>query len=408
MKVWLIGIGEPLVIDGENVRLRRLGNLAEYLSRQGHDVHYFSSSFDHYRKKQRVDQNSVFKVNDNYFLHVAKVAGYKSNVSISRIKSHKDSARIVRKMMDAGEKPDIILCGNTPLEMAKQVALYGKKERVQTIVDMRDLWPDAYLDVIPKKLEKIGRLYVWICRHDFKNTIKKFDSIIGVSQQVVDYGLNLAERKMGKKDKAIPIGYPDYPYNVPKIEFENKWSEFELTASDKIVAFTGNFGRQFDFKAVIDAAKILEKDDIKFVLCGTGENRENIKRTCGDNVIFPGWIEKDMITSLLQYSNIGLAPYIDSIGYHMNTPNKFGEYLSAGLPILVSVGGVMEDLLKEYKCGYRYIDAEDLARKIKMLCFLPTNEVHQNARALYEKMFQIDKVNKMFLEHFDFLLELEK
>ena len=32
MKIWIVSVGEPLPIDGDNVRLRRMGNLATYIS----------------------------------------------------------------------------------------------------------------------------------------------------------------------------------------------------------------------------------------------------------------------------------------------------------------------------------------------------------------------------------------
>ena len=53
MKVWIVSTGEPLPIDGENVRLRRMGSLAEYLVKRGNEVVWFSSSFEHYKKHQR-------------------------------------------------------------------------------------------------------------------------------------------------------------------------------------------------------------------------------------------------------------------------------------------------------------------------------------------------------------------
>ena len=42
----------------------------------------------------------------------------------------------------------------------------------------------------------------------------------------------------------------------------------------------------------------------------------------------------------------------DSKNFRLNAPNKFGEYLSASLPILVSVSGIMSELLSENECGY--------------------------------------------------------
>ena len=38
MKIWIVSVGEPLPIDGDNVRLRRMGNLATFVSNSDIDV----------------------------------------------------------------------------------------------------------------------------------------------------------------------------------------------------------------------------------------------------------------------------------------------------------------------------------------------------------------------------------
>ena len=46
MKVWIVSVGEPLPSDGTNVRLRRMGNLAQYITADEKDsVDWFSVSF---------------------------------------------------------------------------------------------------------------------------------------------------------------------------------------------------------------------------------------------------------------------------------------------------------------------------------------------------------------------------
>ncbi len=108
-----------------------------------------------------------------------------------------------------------------------------------------------------------------------------------------------------------------------------------------------------------------------------------------------------MITSLLQYASVGIAPYIDSFNYRNNTPNKFGEYLSAGLPILVSVSGLMEEYLTTYKCGFRYKDGNHLAELIMNYKSSPEKlfKARREARNLYEKEFELNKINEKYYNH---------
>ncbi|WP_027639091.1 glycosyltransferase family 4 protein [Clostridium cadaveris] len=400
MNIWLIGIGEPLSIDGKNVRLRRLGNLASYISLTNNELHYFSVSFNHYEKKQRVKKDTIIKIESNYSLHIVRVPGYKNNVSLRRIISHKVGAKKIKNLMIKEIVPDIILTGNTPLELVKEVAKYGEEKGVPVVVDMRDLWPEIFKEVVSKKLRFFVNPYVYLCRKSLSKSMKKVFSIIGLSEPFMKYGLNIAGRDKCNIDRVIPIGYPNYNYNISSVKFDELWKNYNISSNDFIVAFTGNFGRQFDFTSIIQASKILSGDiSIKFVLCGIGENLEKVKKQCKDNVIFPGWIEKDMINSLLSNANVGIAPYIDSFNYRNNTPNKFGEYLSAGLPILVSVSGVMENLLSINNCGSRYKDGKDLAQLIREYKYNDYKQKRINARNLYDREFNADFINDKLLKH---------
>lgn len=305
----------------------------------------------------------------------------------------------------------MILAGNTPIEVIKMVAKYGKQEQVPVVVDMRDLWPEIFVEVVPKGMKKLILPYVALCRRSLRNTLKNAYSIIGLSEVFLQYGLNLSGRERKLLDRVIPIGYPNFEYSSDEANFEEKWGTYKLSKDDFIVAFTGNFGRQFDFDSVLEAAMLLKKEkNIKFVLCGTGENMDLIMQRSPDNIVFPGWIEKDMITSLLSFSSVGIAPYVDSINYKTNTPNKFGEYLSASLPILVSVTGSMEDLLSEFQCGFHYKDGKDLSKKI--LKYYNNRNMHEenkrNARFLYEEKFNGDKVTKQLFDYLSLVSDTYK
>lgn len=397
MNIWIVGVGEPLPIDGENTRLRRVGNLARYISDKNDEVHWFSTSFDHYKKKQRVERDKIVKFNSNFFLHVAKVSGYKKNISFARILHHQDAAKQIKKLMKKESKPDVILAGNTPIEVVSMVVEYGKRNNVPVVIDIRDLWPEVFKEVFPDYMNILINPYVAWSKRKLSKTFSNATSFIGLSEGFLNYALAISKRDRKELDSVIPIGYPNFKYDYTISEFNKLWENHGISTDDFIISFTGNFGRQFSFNEIIEAAEKLKYEKkIKFVLCGTGENLEKIKELALDNIIFPGWIEKEMITSLLQYSKIGIAPYINSINYQLNTPNKFGEYLSASLPILVSVEGEMKNRLIKNDCGNSYQNSEELINLIKKYFYNPDKLISQskNARALFLSDFNGDIVSE--------------
>lgn len=402
MKVWIVSVGEPLPTDGKNVRLRRMGNLAQEIYQSGNKVEWFSVSFDHYKKIQRCNDNKEINVNENFNMHLVYTNGYKKNVSLSRIVHHKSAGKNIYKKMNELEKPDIIISSMEPLEVAEAATRYGVENNVPVVVDVRDLWPEIYYEVIPKSLHSLLDIYVKHCRSTLKHIMMNAYSIIGLSEGFLNYGLKFASRDRSEKDSVFPIAYPNYDYNKYKNKFDYYWNKYGIDKDDFIAIFLGNFGKQFDFEPIIEASNLLkDNENIKFVLCGTGVQLEDVKQNVSSNVILPGWIEKDQILSLVSNSDIGLAPYINSINYRENTPNKFGEYLSASLPILVSTTGVMEKLLEDKKCGYRYKNGVDLAEQIKMYYNdkIKHQEHSYNARKLYENDYNGDIAYKNMLNY---------
>lgn len=303
-------------------------------------------------------------------------------------------------------KPDVIIATMAPLQVSRIVAEFGIKKKIPVVIDIRDLWPEVYYDVISPKLYFILNVYVKRCRKILESTFQKSYGIVGTSQEFLNYGLNYVKRDQSECDIVIPIGYPKYDYENYKNRFSEFWGRYDVDEKNFIVVFLGNFGDQFEFTPVIEASQRLEKySDIKFILCGVGKHLNEVKEQVGDNVIFPGWAEKEEIITLLANSNIGLIPYINSIGFRSTTSNKFGEYLSAALPICVSVHGNMENYLEKNQCGEYYKDGSDLACKIEKLYVDKERykEYSRNSKKLYEKLFDNEKIND---EMYNFLKKI--
>jgi glycosyltransferase involved in cell wall biosynthesis len=115
----------------------------------------------------------------------------------------------------------------------------------------------------------------------------------------------------------------------------------------------------FDFNPIIEAAKILDakNSQVQFIICGDGESSPLIKKKAENlsNIIMPGWIDDLEIRTLLEYADIGLAPYIDCLNFTNNIANKPAEYLSGGLPIALSFNhGALFELLEKNRCGFSY------------------------------------------------------
>lgn len=413
MNIWIVSDGEPLPTDDGNVRLRRMGLLAEVLYQSGYEVHWFSSAFHHYKKKHRSKNDKDIKVKDNYIIHLLSTKGYRKNVSMSRIFHHKKLSRKFSLNTKELQRPDIIIATMAPLEVSKAVIQYGENNNVPVIIDIRDLWPEIFNEVVPKWGRILIKPYIWFCKSQLRSILRKSTAIIGVTPQFLDYGLNVAKLNKREFDQVFYTSYKPRNISLYLNDFNKHWLKFGLKSTDFIVVFLGNFGRQFVLEPIIEAAdKLKEYKNIKFVLCGVGESFDKINKISSnlENVVLPGWIEEEQILSLLSASSIGIAPYRNSVNFTNNTPNKFGEYLSASLPIILGVEGIMAELVFEYKCGDVYKDSDELTHIIERLFSdreLLIN-MSENANKLYEERFNADKVYVELSKHLQKILSHSK
>ena len=109
----------------------------------------------------------------------------------------------------------------------------------------------------------------------------------------------------------------------------------------------------------------------------------------------------------MRSASVGLAPYANIPNYVMGLPNKPVEYLSAGLPVLTGLHGVLADLLRGHDCGIAY----DFGRPDRLADALASLDddrarlaaLSRNAEALYRDCFTADRVFGAMADHFETL-----
>lgn len=113
--------------------------LANQLS-ENHNVELIISSFDHIKKEQRSTQayNLGFKVT------MLKEPSYPRNVCLKRFYSHANFGLEVKKYLKQRKKPDVIYCAVPSLDCAYFAAKYAQENNVKFVIDIQDLWPEAY------------------------------------------------------------------------------------------------------------------------------------------------------------------------------------------------------------------------------------------------------------------------
>ena len=411
MKIWLINSAEPTPIDAGHNRLRRMGILADLLVDHGHEVLWWNSTFRHNEKEYLFDSATTIEINPKYrirFLHAPK---YRKNISLQRIRNHVVLAKKFRLEAENALQPDLILSSFPTIELCHEAVRYGHKYNVPTVLDIRDLWPDLFLDRIPPWARGLGRAALASFFRLSKLSTEGATAICGNTEDFVQWGLDRAGRNRRRFDRAFPFGYAPLELSTQQ---ETKPKHFwhqqgvGLDPDVPIACFFGVFSHQFDFDTILKAAEQVQRQRrMQFVLCGKGEYLEHYRALTAGNpdIVLPGWIDSQEIWTLMQLSKFGLAPYRACENFFKNVANKPIEYLAGGLPILSSLPqGALFQLIEEHSCGVNYDgSASTLARALLMLDEQPQQYelLANNARKLFSQRFEATQVYGGMIRHLE-------
>ncbi len=390
--------------------------LASSLRLQGHDVTWWTSTFDHYRKTQRWEDDNTSVLDEHYRLQAVHSPGYAKNVSIRRIVDHNLHARRVgRRMFAEPDRPHAILCSLPTLELCRVAVDCGHVFGIPVIVDIRDLWPDIFVDAVPAWLHWAARPALLPMFRTAAHVCSRATAITGITPAFVDWGLAYAGRSRSDLDRDFPLGYLNRSHPLPTMaEARQFWSDVGL---DRLVGlrvcFFGSLSWTMadEMFTVIEAARQLQMhgDNVQFVICGSGEKLETYREAAQgcDNIVFPGWVDAPGIRAIMEMSSVGLLPYRSRDDFVRSIPNKVAEYLSGGLPIVSSLRGVTEALLRENDCGVTYQN-ENAASLVQLLRTLASDKdrlqrMARNAASLFAQRFDATRV---YDEMSDYLQEV--
>ncbi len=398
MNVWLLQANEPMPVVNDGQRLFRMGLIAQELVKRGHNVTWFATTFNHFEKKQMYNKDMDIEVRRNYEIRLIWAPSYKKNISIKRIINHKYMAIKFRKMANKMQKPDLIYSSFPTIEFAEEAVKYGKKYNIPVILDIRDLWPDIFSHNISKAKQIVAWPYIKIMELKTNKIMKQAYAINGISDKVVEWGLEKARRSKTANARRSLMGYEKNHQKELKEINEINLTKFNL-------CFFGTLGNQFQFDKLIEIAKLLKNEDVNIYICGLGPNYDYLKeksREC-ENIKMLGWLSKDKLQYVLNNSKIGIANYKPTFDFKMAASNKFAEYLSYGLPIILTSGGFMGELIEEYNCG---INSEDCKKIAKFIIDIKNNndeytQISKNAIKLYEEKFNAQEVYTQLVNYLE-------
>ena len=328
---------------------------------KNNNVEIITSDFNHTKKEKF---NKIGKL-DGVKITACHEPGYPKNVCLKRFNSHKKLSKNIKEYLEKRRKPDIICCAIPSLAVGKIVAQYAEKNGVRFVIDIQDLWPEAFKMVF--KIPLLSNAIFYPMKRQANYIYKCADDIIAVSETYCNRALKV--NKKVKKGLSVFLGtdlnYFDECAKKNKVEFDD-----DLVR----IAYIGTLGHSYNIPIVIDAIRYLNDkgiNNLKFIIMGDGPLKEEFENYAEEKKVdcqFTGRLEYEKMVGLLCSCDIAVNPI--KKGSAGSIINKVGDYAAAGLPVInTQENNEYRNLVEEYKIGFNCENnnSNDLAEKINIL-----------------------------------------
>jgi glycosyltransferase involved in cell wall biosynthesis len=179
------------------------------------------------------------------------------------------------------------------------------------------------------------------------------------------------------------------------------------------ILYVGAFSIAYDFNQILLAAKILQNEDVEFILHGAGECltsiKNNILKYKINNVkISDQFLSRAEISQLLREADALILPSRKFRHYYYGLPSKIFEYQAVGKPIICCSNGFPGQFIEDTKSGVVVESGEykDLAKSILQLKsnLALSQTLGMNGRKYVEKNASIQKIGLQMKNIFEKIL----
>lgn len=302
---------------------------------------------------------------------------------------------------------DILFATSTPLT-ASVPGIFAKFLRRKPFVfEVRDLWPE-----LPREMGVITSKPILLAMDVLEwLSYRTANMCIALSPGIED---GIRKRSKNKPVKMIPNGCDLEGFSVKK---SDAWRPEGIAPDDFVAVFTGTHGMANGLDAVLDCAAELkrrQRNKVKIVLIGHGKLKASLIERADqeglDNVLFLDPVEKKQLARLLAGADVGLMTLANVEAFYYGTsPNKFFDYLAAGLPVINNYPGWLAEMIKENHCGIAIgpNDSNTFAEAIETLeaSRVSNRQLGHAARKLGENYFDWNKLTDEMTESLETLVK---
>ncbi len=229
--------------------------------------------------------------------------------------------------------------------------------------------------------------------------VNETDYRIAVTEKLVDYWHEKYGYTEGKH-VVIPCTLnSDFTAVTPGEAEKNKARKtLGIDPVDVVLVYSGSVSGWQSFPTLYKYLAPFLRRSVKNKIVFLSKEEENISKLENE---FPGqilrkWVKHTEVPAVLSACDMGILIREQSVTNKVAAPTKFAEYLSAGLPVIISENiGDYSAFVRNYQCGIIAnghelppIEKSDEALRIKMIQLVNTHFTKQSQLEHYRELIQ--------------------
>ncbi|MBI9037773.1 MAG: glycosyltransferase [Bacteroidales bacterium] len=261
-------------------------------------------------------------------------------------------------------KVDLLVSNDLDTLLANHLA--NKLKHISLVFDGHEYFPE-----VPELQNRPKIKKIWLCLE--KMLMPNVKTGYTVSDGIAD----IYNSKYGKDFKVVR--------NVPFLSKTDSITgppSLKLPNNKNVILYQGSLNMGRGLELAIEVMQYI--DNAILLIIGDGDIKQelidySIKLNLQNKIIFTGRIPLEKLKAYTQLGTIGITLEENlGLNYYYSLPNKFFDYIQAGLPVLISPFPETSKIIKKYNIGeaIEKCDVKHVAEKL--------NELLRNKKKLEE------------------------
>lgn len=265
-------------------------------------------------------------------------------------------------------RPDVILASSaTPMFGGVAAVALARAKRCPLAYVVQDVYPEIAVALGAMRGGTVQRIAQYLEAFAWRRASKLV--LIG------DEFREVAMQRGVREERIVTIPNWADCEEVRPLDISAFRREMGFSDDEFVVEYAGNFGQSQDLEAVLEAARLVERDavsPVRFLLVGDGSRSHEVRRMASPrtNVRICSYQPEERLGDVLAAADLALVPLREGLSRYC-VPSKVYSILASGRAVGASIDSESEvaRLIEEGECGFR-VDPKDpaaMAREILRL-----------------------------------------